>query len=327
MKKFRRKKYHIYHQVIAGSGRPGPAAESRMKLPVLVVLWCLALAPGVLAAAEAISVGNLLLLGGSAAPREFWPKFLELAGGPDSPIVVLPTASERPEAGPEYVEELRQKYGAGRTRWLPIYSQADARNEDFIAALREAKGIFLTGGDQRRITRAFLGTPALDAIRAAFNAGAVLGGTSAGAACMSEIMITGEGEANVVRGGVVATSPGLGFVPEAIIDQHFIAQQRLGRLLSVVLEHPTLLGIGIDESTAVWVDPQRRLEVLGSGSVVVFDAGGTSVRSLQEEKPRLGVNDARLHVLLPGDRLDLRTRQLLPVSEPHPSSSRDRSPP
>lgn len=305
----------------------GPAAMSPMRFPGLLFLWFLALAPGVLAAPGTTSGGNLLLLGGSEEPREFWPRFLELAGGKDSPIIVLPTASERPEAGPEYVAELGGNYGASRARWLPIYSRADAHDAGFVAALRDAKGIFFTGGDQNRITRAFLGTPALEAVRAAFSSGAVLAGTSAGAACMSEIMITGEGEPTVVRGRAVGTAPGLGFVPEAVIDQHFIAQQRLGRLLSVVLEHPALLGIGIDESTVAWIDAERRLEVLGLGSVVVFDASAAAVRSMPEEKPRLGVKDARLHVLLPGDRLDLRTRQLLPVSGPRPSSSRDRSPP
>ena len=109
-----------------------------------------------------------------------------------------------------------------------------------------------------------------------------------------------------------------------MIDQHFIAERRLGRLLSVVLEHPQLLGLGIDESTIVEIDPQRRLEVLGAGSVVIYDATAAQTSSVAEDKPRLGARDVRLHVLLPGDRLDLRTRQPLPASGPRPSSSRDR---
>ena len=126
-----------------------------MKSLLVGLAWLLVLVPARSFPAEVpVPVGHLLLLGGSDEPREFWPRFLELAGGSDAPIVVLPTASERPEAGPEYAAELQQQFGAKSVRWLPIYSQADARDERYVAALRAARGIFFTGGDQAKITRA-----------------------------------------------------------------------------------------------------------------------------------------------------------------------------
>ena len=257
-------------------------------------------------AAEPNARGHLLLIGGGGEPAEIWAKFFELAGGKEAPIVILPTASEREETGPEYVADL-VKLGATDVRSLPIKTAADAAKPENLAALARARGIFFSGGDQSRITQAFLGSPALQAIRDAHAQGAVLSGTSAGLACMSEVMITGEGDFTVIAQGAVETVPGLGFVKEAILDQHFVTRQRLNRLLSAVLEHPALLGVGVDEKTAIWIRPDATFEVLGESTVLVIDATGAEIRPA-EKGARQQARGVTLHIFRSGDSFDLRAR-------------------
>jgi cyanophycinase len=268
-----------------------------------------------LLAAPSFAQGHLLLNGGGGETPDFWHRFFELAGGKDVPVVVLPTASERPEAGPEYVEELARDYGAKAVRWLPLKTAEDAANPEFVAAIAAARGVFFTGGDQSRITAALLGTPAMEAVRGVFARGGVLAGSSAGLACMSEVMITGEGNFEVVRAGAVETKPGLGFVTQAVVDQHFVARKRLNRLLSVILERPQLLGIGVDERTAVWFRPDGTAEVLGAGSILVVDARRAELSEASETRD-FGARDVRLHLYLPGESFVLATGEKPPVPKP-----------
>jgi cyanophycinase len=265
----------------------------------------LAFALGLLAV-PVLAQGHLLLNGGGGETPDFWQRFFVLAGGTDAPVVVLPTASERPEAGPEYVEELMRDYGATAVRWLPLGTAEDGANPELVAAIAAARGVFFTGGDQSRITAALLGTPAMEAVRAVLARGGVLAGSSAGLACMSEVMITGEGNFEVVRAGAVETKPGLGFVTQAVLDQHFVARKRLNRLLSVILERPQLLGIGVDERTAVWFRPDGTAEVLGAGSILVVDARQAALREAPETRD-FGARDVRMHLYLPGESFVLAT--------------------
>jgi cyanophycinase len=243
--------------------------------------------------------GHLLLNGGGGEAGDYWPKLFELAGGMDRPIVIVPTASERPEAGPEYVDEL-VALGATNVRSLAIRTRDDAGNPGIVEALASARAIFFTGGDQSRITAAILGTPAERAIRDAYAGGAVLGGSSAGLACMSEKMLTGEGDFKVLTSGNVELKPGLGYVTEAIVDQHFVARQRQNRLISVVLENPWLLGVGVDEKTT--------FEVLGEGWVMVFDARRSVIRRhVTGGSSKLAADALVTRILLRGDRFDLKS--------------------
>ncbi|HYN40473.1 MAG TPA: cyanophycinase, partial [Thermoanaerobaculia bacterium] len=194
---------------------------------------------------------------------------------------------------------------------LDIRKKADAQRDDWAALARNARGIFFGGGDQIRITNALLGTPVGDAIAAAFADGAVVGGTSAGTACQSEVMITGEGDFSQVRTRSVETWQGLGFLPpNVVVDQHFIRRQRENRLLSVVLENPNLLGVGVDEETAIWVRPDGTFQVLGRSGVMVLDAKGSPVSRQPQDTGQdlLGVHALKLHLLLPGETYNLRTR-------------------
>ncbi len=260
--------------------------------------------------------GNLILIGGGDKPKDAMAKFVELAGGPQAPIVAIPTASEEADAGSYYVKLFKEEYGCTNVTFLDIKTKADAMRPDLAELAVKAAGIFFGGGDQVRITNALLGTPVGAAIAAAFERGAVVGGTSAGTACQSNPMITGEGDFTVIRADTVELKPGLGFFRGVIVDQHFIKRQRENRLLAVILEHPELLGVGIDETAAVWVRPDQTFQVLGNSSVIVIDASGAKLgrQAAKEGKALLGAHGLKVHVLLPGATFDLATRTVMGAS-------------
>lgn len=276
----------------------------------LVCVMALLLGAGPAFGQVPVPKGQLVLVGGGEKPAAAMRKFVELAGGPEASIVVIPTASEEPDIVEYYDNLFRKDLGCTQVSVLDIKTREDAANPAFAKRVREARGIFFGGGDQARITRALLDTPVGAAVADAFARGAVVGGTSAGTACQSALMITGEGDFTTIRAGAVELAPGLGLFRGVIVDQHFVARQRSNRLLSVILEHPELLGVGVDEDTAIWVAPDGTLEVIGSGSVIVFDAAKATVSraASADGKDLLGVRGLRVDVLLPGDRYDLNKR-------------------
>jgi cyanophycinase len=267
---------------------------------------------------EGLPKGHLMLIGGGEKPTEAMRKFFELAGGPAALIVAIPTASSEPDAGEYYVKLFKEEYGCTNVVALPIKSPADARRPDYVEVASRAGGIFFGGGDQVRILTAFAGSPVLAAIKAAHQSGAVVGGTSAGTACQSTPMITGEGDFKVIRSRSVELWDGLGFTPGVIVDQHFVARQRENRLLAVILEHPEYLGVGVDEDTAIWVRPDRTFQVLGASCAMVLDASGATVNRKPEDTGQdgLGVHDLRVHILLPGESFDIAKRKV--IAPPHP---------
>lgn len=284
---------------------------------VLLRIAVLALFATSAVAAGSPNHGHLMLIGGGDKPRAAMEKFVELAGGKDGPIVVIPTASEEPDTNEYYTNLFTKDYGSTDVVVLPIKTKADANLPELVAAAKRARGIFFGGGDQVRIINALAGTPVLDALREAYRKGAVVGGTSAGLACQSEIMITGEGDFKVIRTRSVEVVEGLGFVRnDVVVDQHFIARQRQNRLFSVVLEHPGHLGIGVDEDTAIWVRPDDTFEVIGTGSVMVFDPAGATIQRGPgpDGKELLGVHGMRVHIVLPGEVFDIAHRT--PVAPP-----------
>jgi cyanophycinase len=263
------------------------------------------------------SRGHLMLIGGGDKPAAAMKKFVELAGGASAPIVVIPTASGDDDTPAYYLDLFKKELGSTDVVVLPIKEKADAERPEHAAAAARARGVFFAGGDQSRITKALLGTPVLDAIRAAFRDGAVVGGTSAGTACQSRLMITGEGDFKVIREGAVELVEGLGLLPDGIIvDQHFIARQRQNRLFTVILEHPDHLGVGVDEDTAAWVRPDGTFEVIGDGSVMVFDARGSAIQRGAGEPGTslLGAHGVRLHIVLPGEVFDTGRRAVVPTA-------------
>ena len=268
--------------------------------------------------------GHLVLIGGGEKPAAAMAKFVELAGGPQAPIVAIPTASAEPDTGAYYVKLFKEEHGCTNVAVLEIKTREDAARPEYVELARKARGIFFGGGDQNRITRALLDTPVGEAIAAAFADGAVVGGTSAGTACQSDPMITGEGDFKVVRANSVEVTRGLGFIRGAIVDQHFVARQRSNRLLSVILEHPEMLGVGVDEDTAIWVRPDGTFTVIGASCVVVLDARGTAIARQAGEKGSalLGVHGLRVDILLPGEEYDMVKRAVIGGSPSHGTAGR-----
>ena len=236
------------------------------RLAVLLAVLCV-LAPLSATAADPPR-GHLLVVGGNGTTDDILRRAVATAGGADGLIVIFPQASELPETGRESAE-MWTKAGMGRA---VVATVADAAGVSAaVKAVEEASFIWFPGGDQVRLVKALEGTPIPDAVRARYQAGALVGGTSAGAAVMSREMITGEADLKAIVAGRTELKPGFGLWPEVIVDQHFLKRQRNNRLISAVLDHPSLVGVGIDETTAVFVSGAS-FEVLGQNSVVVIDA-------------------------------------------------------
>ena len=258
--------------------------------------------------------GSLVIVGGGPRNEAVMQKFVQLAGGAGGArVMVLPMASSLAETGPESVEAFRRM---GVSAWSANLTRDEAMRAETARGLDSATGIWFPGGDQARITAVLVGTPTERAIRARYEAGAVVGGTSAGAAVMSTPMLTGDerhpGGARpdttqsfitIARDNVVV-SQGLGLAEGAIIDQHFLRRRRHNRLISLVLEHPQLVGVGIDESTALVIEPGQPWRVLGASAVIVYDARRSRVTP---GSATLGATDVRMHVLPSGSLFDPRT--------------------
>ncbi len=254
-----------------------------------------------------------MIVGGGERTDAMMRRFVELAGGAGrARIAVVPMASEEAvESGAETAREL-DSLGARAFVFLVDRAQADA--PEFVRRLDSATGVWFCGGDQARLTDVIGGTASLRAIHARYQAGAVIGGTSAGAAIMSDSMITGDqtppGDTTGYYGDEfpsierrrIEVRPGLGFLHGAIVDQHFLKRERHNRLLSAVLERPGLVGVGIDESTAIEVSPDGRWHVLGESDVIVYDARRARVTA--PGAPLLGATDIRVHLLPSGSDYD-----------------------
>lgn len=260
--------------------------------------------------------GHLVIIGGGTRPPEVMQLIARLAGGATGTMLVFPQASALAETGPALANEF-SALGLGKV----VVIGADHAAADSDAVLRQtdgATGVYFAGGDQNRITTALLGTKLERRLHALYRGGAVMSGTSAGAAVMSRIMITGDETRaltkdeswQTIESGNVVTAPGLGFIDDVIMDQHFVRRRRHNRLISLVLEQPALLGIAVDEETATWVKPDRTFEVVGHGPVLVID-GATATTVQDAAGHGLRGSDLRLHVLRSGAQFDLKTRTVV----------------
>lgn len=271
-------------------------------------------------AAQDAPKGHLFIVGGGPRPAALMERFVELASvAGKARILVLPMASGEAEA--TGLEQAQEFVALGAEAQSLNLSHEQASLETAVRAFDDATGIWFCGGDQSRLTAALKGTPVEARIHARYRAGAAVGGTSAGAAVMSDPMITGDerrpgGERppsdpenaflTIERDNVV-TLPGFGLLPGAIVDQHFVRRKRSNRLLSLVLERPQLVGVGIDESTALVVGPDGLWRVLGSGAAVVYDA--REARVAPAGAHQLAAANVRVHVLPAGSSFDPRRRQ------------------
>ena len=237
--------------------------------------------------------------------------FTQLAGGKSARIAIVPTASSIETAGLRY-KALFLGMGVEDAEVIYIGSREDANNPDNIALISDATGIFLTGGNQLRLSALIGGTLFEEFVKERNRAGVVVAGTSAGASILSDHMVALGASGNTPKLRMAQMMAGFGLVSGVILDQHFRQRDRIGRLLALVASNPRLLGIGIDEDTAVMFDDHGGLEVIGKHSVTIVD--GTDMFSDIFQVKAYGeitVSNAKLHVLTPGRRFDLRTRSLI----------------
>ncbi len=240
-------------------------------------------------------------------------RFAERCGGPAARVAIIPTASMLPETGWTY-QGIFRSLGVAAAHVLPLESRADCRAPEALAVLGDVDGVFLTGGNQLKLSTTLGGTPVAERLIAGNRGGMHVAGTSAGAAFLSEHMIAFGDEGATPRADSVRLAPGLGLTRLAIIDQHFRQRDRLGRLLTALAYNPHSIGIGLDEDTAAFVGPDDTLEVVGSGAITVIDPSDISYSSMDSAKRHdpVCVLDVRLHVLIAGARYDLRARRATP---------------
>jgi cyanophycinase len=281
---------------------------------------------------ETEPVGPLLAIGGAEdklGKRDVLGCFVDYAGGADGRIAVVPTASG---LGPEVVDlysALFRKLGAGSVIGVRPETRTEAEDPAVIADLDGVTGIFMTGGNQLKLSQVITGTAFGQAIVDANALGVAVGGTSAGASILSSHMVAFGSGGATPKQRMTQLAAGLGLLDGCVIDQHFAQRNRYGRLLMLVAQSPALLGIGVDEDTAAIVHDRSVLEVAGRGVVTVMDGSRvrTNAHAARRTAPLL-VSDAVLHVLPAGSVFDLNERHLIaspPVFDPVAAADLERA--
>lgn len=240
-------------------------------------------------------------------------RFVELCGGKDARIAIIPTASRLSDTGSNYVKVFKD-IGAGDAYSLEITSRQDAQDDEHLYGLDNATGIFMTGGNQLRLSTILGGTPFAQKIRRMNADGVHVAGTSAGAAIMPEHMIAGGSSGGLPNEQGVTMAPGMGLINKVILDQHFSQRNRLGRLLSAISYNPFASAIGICEDTAAFIGPDGVLEVEGSGSITIIDPTDLAYSSMAEayEGEAITMLGLKLHMISSGSSYDLNTREAFP---------------
>ncbi len=260
-----------------------------------------------------IKQGQLLIIGGNEDKNKdciILKKFLEMAGGRDAKIAVITTATEYPrEVGDEYRTVLMD-LGAYSVDVVFIPDRYTANNQQQVLGIEACSGIFFTGGDQLRLTSILGGSLADTAIRVAFSKGTVVAGTSAGASVMSDTMIVDGGSSDTPKKANLNMAHGMGLLKTVVIDQHFAQRGRINRLLGAVAQNPNVLGVGIDEDTALQVQNTGECEVIGSQTVTIIDGKNIMHSNISELQPSesLAITNVNLHVLSKGFGYNLITR-------------------
>jgi len=262
-------------------------------------------------------VGPVMVIGGAEdklGERVILSRFVQLAGGDQAQIAVISTASSLGDAATELYRQVFARVGVGKVIGLRPENREEANDPRMVEALKDVTGIFMTGGNQLRLSSVIGGTKLGAAILDAHGRGVVVAGTSAGASAVATHMMAFGSSGATPKHRMANVSVGLGLVVNVVIDQHFEQRTRLGRLLAVVAQSPTLIGLGLDEDTAAIIDANDVLEVIGRGSVTIVDGTDVITDAFQTtgHKPMM-VSNARLHSLPSGYRFDLRARRVLPL--------------
>jgi cyanophycinase len=258
--------------------------------------------------------GPLMIIGGAEdklRKRRVLKEFVGAAGGPDAVIAVIPTASSIPDEIVEVYDALFHAEGAAEVLAIRPGTREQANDPELVARLEKATGVFMTGGNQLKLSAIVCGTPVGDAILAAHERGAVVGGTSAGASIQSSHMIAMGVGGSTPKQRMTQMAAGLGLLQGVVIDQHFEQRNRYGRLLMIVAQSPQLLGMGVDEDTAAVVT-EDVLSVIGRGAVTLLDPSRITTNAFDATRSTpLLASGVVLHVLPSGARFDLTRRELL----------------
>jgi cyanophycinase len=264
-------------------------------------------------------VGPVMVIGGAEdklGERVILSRFVQLAGGDKAQICVISTASSLGEAATDLYRHIFTRLGAAGVTGLRPETREEANDPGTLDALKNATGIFMTGGNQLRLSSVIGGTKLGGAILEAHGRGVVVAGTSAGASAVATHMMAFGSSGATPKNRMAHVSVGLGLLVNVVVDQHFEQRTRLGRLLAVVAQSPSLIGLGLDEDTAAIVDANDILEVIGRGAVTIVDGSDVVTDAFQAtgHKPMM-VSNARLHSLPSGYRFDLRARRVLPLDD------------
>jgi len=259
--------------------------------------------------------GTFYAVGGREV-RDGYPvvlsQFISLCGGPRARFTVISTASRQPR---QRMAEYRMAFsavGVDHASFFHQDSREDTRDRELLAAVEDSDGVFFTGGSQLKLVSTIGGTRLETLLRERHRCGLHLGGTSAGASALSAVMIARGTGRSTARFSSVQMAPGLGFLPQIIIDQHFRERDRYGRLLAAVLCNPSMLGFGLDENTAFALDASNRVTVTGNGTLTIVDGihlDSTNIDEVPDDAPAAFAG-MRLHALSAGWTYDLSTRRV-----------------
>ena len=260
--------------------------------------------------------GYIIPIGGAEEKfdnPEILDRFIDICGGKDARIGIIPTASEIEDTGRNY-EKLFRQIGVKHAKVLPFESREDCESEEYLQYIEKSDGVFLTGGNQLRLSTTLGGTATAKLIRRRNAAGMHVAGTSAGAAFVPEHMIAGGLEGSTPTPDMVTMAPGLGLTNKFIIDQHFRERDRLGRLLTALAYNPFAVGMGLDEDTAAFIAPNDTLEVVGSGGITIIDPSELSYSSMDRARRGEPVSliGVKLHILVAGGRYETASREAAP---------------
>lgn len=260
---------------------------------------------------DSTSKGTLVIIGGREDREGKKTVLKEVARRVgEGRLVIMTVASHNPEGYFDEYERAFQDLGVKDLKEFYLETRKEASSKKVQEVFEGATGVFFSGGDQLRITSQVGDTPVMRRVVQIYRAGGVIGGTSAGAAAMSETMLVKGTSRESHRIGDLHMAPGLGLIQDVIIDQHFMERGRMGRLLGAIAQNPRMLGIGIDEDTGIVVSGQDEFRVVGNGAVYVVDGEQVSYSNIadEEEDRALSLFGVQLHVLSHADTFDLRRR-------------------
>lgn len=263
--------------------------------------------------------GYLIIIGGAedkSGDSVILKQAPQMLSGNDV-LTVLTTATEKPEEVGKNYHEVFKRLGVINIEILNINTRENAENERYCELIRKSKCIFMTGGDQLRITSILGGTKAYRELKKLYDEGGIIMGTSAGASVMTSTMVVQGKDNEPARKCTLKMAPGLGLLNGVIIDQHFDQRGRFGRLLCGVAENPDVLGIGIDEDTAIKVYPDLHFEIIGSNAVTVIDGKSIQCSNVSELNPDeiLAIMGVTVHALPQGYGFDLMERKVLRLKD------------